>query len=229
MLFKLIPRRSFSTTTHNAKSFAKWHRGLWQSKGSSEPPYDHVTQVGDPVLRRKADPVPSDMVTSPEVKFLVKNMIDVMRKYKLVGLAAPQIGISLRILVMEFDDRSLSQYTDAERKIKEMQKLPLTVFINPELKVTKFEKKSFIEGCGSVKGYNGEVARYVEVLLSGLDQEGSSKELILNGWNARIAQHEMDHLNGIIYTDIMKRDTFSCSIWHSINEHNGRVRLSFHE
>ncbi|XP_058830957.1 peptide deformylase, mitochondrial-like [Topomyia yanbarensis] len=228
MLLHYIHRRSFSSTNQVA-SFARWYRGLWQPKLANEPPYDHVTQIGDPILRQKADLVPPEAVTSPEVRLLVKLIVDVMRKYDCVGLAAPQIGISLRILVMEFKEKLRDEFTSIEYKNKEMETLPLTVFINPELKVTNFEKKVFPEACQSVRGYSGEVSRYSEILLRGLDENGVSKELTLKGWNARIAQHEMDHLNGIIYTDIMNRQTFACTCWQAVNAHRGRVRIGFHK
>ncbi|XP_001654759.2 peptide deformylase, mitochondrial [Aedes aegypti] len=228
MLLRHLQRRSISTSSQLA-SFGRWYRGLWQQKSSNEPPYGHVTQIGDPVLRQTAAMVPVEAVTSPEVKYLVKHMVHVMRKYDCVGLAAPQIGISLKILVMEFEDRLKKHYTNAEYKIKEMETLPLTVMINPEMKITNYEKISFPESCASVKGYSGEVARYAGVLLSGLDENGQSKEMELKGWNARIAQHEMDHLNGIVYTDVMKRDSFTCTCWHAVNENHGRVRISFHQ
>uniref|UniRef100_A0A1Q3FAP0 Peptide deformylase n=1 Tax=Culex tarsalis TaxID=7177 RepID=A0A1Q3FAP0_CULTA len=222
--------RTFSTSSAQLGAFARWYQKLWRSKGSSSgPPYAHVTQVGDPVLRQKAQLVPPEAVTSPEVRFLVQAMIDVMRKYSCVGLAAPQIGISLRILVMEFKDKLRDEYTSAEYKIKEMDTLPLTVLINPELKVTNYEKKSFTEACASVKGFSAEVPRYSEVLLSGLDENGKSKELTLKGWNARIAQHEMDHLDGVIYTDVMDRKTFACSCWQAVNANYGRVQIAFHK
>lgn len=127
MFLVQIQRRNFSNTVQLASSFARWYRNLWRPGPANEPPYDHVTQIGDPVLRQKADPVPTDMVTSPEVKYLIKSMVDVMRKYNCVGLAAPQIGIPLRILAMEFKDKLRDEYNSAEYKVKEMQTLPLTV------------------------------------------------------------------------------------------------------
>ncbi|XP_055627306.1 peptide deformylase, mitochondrial-like [Toxorhynchites rutilus septentrionalis] len=224
----LNTRRSFSTTRKVA-SFAKWYRGLWRSKPANEPPYDHITQVGDPVLRLKATPVPLDAITSPEVKFLVQRMVDVMRKYDGVGLAAPQIGISLRVLVMGFDEKSKKEYTESERKIKGMKTLPLTVLINPEMKIKNYDKICFPEACMSVRGYSAEVTRYAEVSLTGFDETGVSRQLTLEGWNARIAQHEMDHLNGIVYTDVMNPKTFTCTCWEAVNRHHGRVRISFHQ
>ncbi|XP_058460258.1 peptide deformylase, mitochondrial-like isoform X2 [Malaya genurostris] len=228
MLLHSIQRRGF-TTTSQLTSFARWYRGLWEKGPLNEPPYNHVTQIGDPVLRQKSSLVPPEAVTSPEVRLLVKLMTDVMRKYDCVGLAAPQIGISLRILVMEFKEKLRDEYTSIEYKTREMNTLPLTVFINPELKVTNFEKKIFPEACQSVRGYSAEVPRYSGVLLRGLDENGFQKELSLKGWNARIAQHEMNHLNGIIYTDIMNRKTFTCTCWQAVNANRGRVSIGFHK
>ncbi|XP_055532567.1 peptide deformylase, mitochondrial-like [Wyeomyia smithii] len=229
MFLVQVTRRNISNSVPVASSFGRWYRDFWQPAPANEPPYDHVTQIGDPVLRKKADPVPPEMAKSPEVQYLIKSMVNVMRKFSCVGLAAPQIGISLRILVMEFKEKLKDEYTSAEYKIKEMETLPLTVFINPELKVLNYEKKTFPEACQSVRGYSGEVARYSEVLLRGVDENGSEKELALKGWNARIAQHEMDHLDGIVYTDLMKRNTFTCTCWQAVNEKRGRVSIFFHK
>lgn len=99
--------------------------------------------------------------------------------------------------------------------------------INPELTVTNYNKKTFVEACGSVRGYSAEVPRYEAVTLAGLNREGKPHQLQLKGWNARIAQHEMDHLNGIVFTDIMNRQTFSCSCWHMVNVKEGRLNIPF--
>lgn len=99
--------------------------------------------------------------------------------------------------------------------------------INPELTVTDYNKTIFEEACASVCGYTAEVPRYAAVTLTGLDRNGEKQELQLKGWNARIAQHEMDHLNGIVFTDIMKRQSLSCSCWHTVNVKEGQVTMSF--
>ncbi|XP_053688093.1 peptide deformylase, mitochondrial-like [Sabethes cyaneus] len=229
MFLVQIQRRNLSNTVQLASSFSRWYRDLWRPGPANEPPYDHVAQIGDPVLRQKADLVPADMVTSPEVQYLVKTMVDVMQKFNCVGLAAPQIGIPLRIMVMEFKEKLRNEYSSSEYKLNEMQTLPLIVFINPEMKVINYEKKTFAEACQSVRGFSGEVARYSEILLRGLGQDGSKKELALKGWNARIAQHEMDHLDGVIYTDLMNRQTFTCTCWQAVNEKRGRVSIFFHK
>lgn len=96
------------------------------------------------------------------------------------------------------------------------------------IKVKNYEKKVFPEGCASICGYTGDVARYYEISLSGYNEKGTHFELPLKGWNARIAQHEMDHLNGQLYTDIMDRKTFTCSSWEAVNFHNGQLDIPFY-
>lgn len=86
----------------------------------------------------------------------------------------------------------------------------------------------FVEGCASVCGYNGEVGRYQEVLLSGLNETGVPMELHLNGWNARIAQHEVDHLNGQVFVDIMEKKSFSCVTWDAVNRYGGQLSIPFY-
>lgn len=219
--------RVFTIPLRN-KSFTAWYQSLWVPK-TVKPPYTHVTQIGDPVLRRVAAEVPPEMVQSKEVQFIIEKMLHVLKKYDCVGLAAPQIGISLRIIVMHFKESVRKVYTKSEYEARQMSELPLTIFINPEMKVTNFNKKCFPEGCMSVRGYSGDVERFEEVTLTGLNEKGVQSELILKGWNARIAQHEMDHLEGKIYTDKMDRTTFKCTCWEAVNERVGRVEIPFHK
>lgn len=101
------------------------------------------------------------------------------------------------------------------------------MLINPVLKVTDYEKRTFTETCASVTGYSAEVARYNAVELTGLLESGEEKRLELSGWNARIAQHEMDHIEGVIFTDLMNRKTLACTCWEAVNDHDGRVEVRF--
>lgn len=84
-----------------------------------------------------------------------------------------------------------------------------------------------MESCESVRGYSAQVPRYQEVHVKGYDTTGKLNELLAKGWNARIVQHEMDHLNGIIYTDVMDRKSFTCSCWQAVNAREGRVYIKF--
>ncbi|XP_055387753.1 peptide deformylase, mitochondrial-like [Condylostylus longicornis] len=195
----------------------------------SEPPFNHITQIGDPILRKRASSVPEDSLQTNEVKLLIDQMIKVLRKYQLVGIAAPQIGISLRIMVMEFSEKPKDQISSVLHSSKQMQNFPLKVFINPEMKITNYNKISFEEGCASVKGFTGEVDRYEEIILSGFDIKGEKQNVNLKGWNARIAQHEMDHLNGALYIDKMNSRTFRCTLWETINANGGRIEIPYYK
>ena len=100
--------------------------------------------------------------------------------------------------------------------------------INPKIKVINAEQKVFFEGCASVCGYSAEVARSAEVQLTGFNENAEPVDLHLKGWTARIAQHEVDHLNGTIYTDIMDRKTFICSVWSIVNSSGGKTNIPFY-
>lgn len=101
------------------------------------------------------------------------------------------------------------------------------MLVNPEIRIVDYTKTVFPETCASVTGFSGDVTRYQGVVLSGVDYAGKPKQLELRGWNARIAQHEMDHIDGVIYTDVMARDTLTCTCWEAVNRHAGRVKIRF--
>jgi len=209
------------------KSLKQWYQGLWMPR-KTQPPYRHIVQIGDPVLRHKADEVPLDGINTKEFNWFIDLLIDVLHRYKCVGISAPQVGISLRIIVMEVTNREKENFSPEVVKTREVETLPLTIFINPKLTITSYNKKTFSEGCESVRGYSADVARYESVTLTGFNRKGEPQELQLKGWNARIAQHEMDHLNGIVYTDIMNNKSFSCSCWHMINVKRGQLNIPFY-
>ncbi len=139
------------------------------------------------VLRQKAGPVET---FDEELQDLVEDMIETMREAPGVGLAAPQIGVSKQVIVVEFGD-------------EEDDTIPqqLYVFVNPEIVSQSEETIAGYEGCLSVPGYVGEVERAQVVTVRGHDQFGKKKRIRAQGWLARIFQHEIDHLNGILYTD----------------------------
>lgn len=120
---------NLSTGNRRMNSFRNWYRNQWIAK-NPEPPFEHVTQIGDPVLRRLADAVPPESITSKEIEFLVNQMTKVMRLYNCVGLSAPQIGIPLRVIVMEFSDNAMEKFSKEIRQVRQMERLPLTVFFH---------------------------------------------------------------------------------------------------
>jgi len=166
-----------------------------------------VVQVGTPVLRQRATEVPATEVASDNIKELIALMWDTLEVVPGVGLAAPQIGDSRRVVVVkdppEFVER-LSEFTQVER-----DRVPIEpyILINPELTVIGTETRTFYEGCLSVEGYIAAVERFHEVGVRFLDIAGQVKRERVRGWHARILQHEVDHLDGILYVDRMDTRT----------------------
>lgn len=180
------------------------------------------------MLRKVADPLPVDLITTPEIRFLVKQMRSVMEAYNLVGIAAPQIGISLRIFLLSFGDHLKEKFKPEVYAAKEMSTFPFTVFINPELKVLDHKKVVFEESCASIVGLAAEVPRNYSVEVTATDDTGKIVHHKLTGWNARIAQHEIDHLNGVLFTDLMNRKTLRCTNWEMVNTKGGRIEVPFY-
>lgn len=113
-------------TSSQPQSFKSWYQSQWIPR-KTEPPYSHIIQIGDPVLRQKCSTVPLDAINTKELNLFLDQLVDVLRGFKCVGLAAPQVGIGLRIIVMEFHDGLRDEFTADEYKVREMEKLPLTV------------------------------------------------------------------------------------------------------
>ena len=148
-----------------------------------------IVTLPDPVLRRKARPVTR---FDADLQILVNGMIDTMRAAPGVGLAAPQVGVSERVIVVEYVEDE--EEDDAPKK--------LYVMVNPEIKKSSEATEQGIEGCLSVPGWQGEVERAMEVTVKGLTRRGQPMKVKAKGWMARIFQHEIDHLNGVVFTDL---------------------------
>ena len=168
-----------------------------------------IVYAGDSVLRAVAAPVPLSMLGTQKLRALVDEMVEVMRAAPGVGLAAPQIGVGLRVIVVEDDDESMAHLTEEERRERGRVRLPLTAIINPVLRRTSDADDTFVEGCLSVPGYGAQVARARDVEVEGLTVGGAPLKLQLSGWPARILQHECDHLAGTLYVDRMITRTFA--------------------
>lgn len=166
-----------------------------------------ISQVGDPVLRAKAAEVDAGDIGTDEFKRLLEAMIAAMRAGG-VGLAAPQIGTSLQVVVMEDPAEYSAKMPEAERLEKEREPFALTVMINPVLREVGAETRDFFEGCLSIRGYTAMVRRHREVNVSYLDENGVPQTWQPRGWAARIVQHEYDHLHGVLYTDRMLAPSF---------------------
>ncbi|XP_042352307.1 peptide deformylase, mitochondrial [Plectropomus leopardus] len=182
------------------------------------PPYSHVCQVGDPVLRSQAAAVDPAAVTGPEIQQVISTMVKVMRKKECVGLSAPQIGVPLRILALEYPERMLKESLPAEREARGLSVQPLRIFVNPRLRILDGRTVLFQEACESISGFSATVSRYLSVEISGLNEKGEAVTWQASGWPARILQHEMDHLDGVLYIDRMDSKTFININWQANNE-----------
>ena len=147
-----------------------------------------VLRMGDPVLLEVAKPVVE--FDTPELHALIRDMEDTMQHMNGAGIAAPQIGVSLRVVI--FGVGSNPRYPDAEQ-------VPYTVLINPVLNPVKDEMEDGWEGCLSVPGMRGVVPRYTRLHYTGFDQYGKPIDRLVSGFHARVVQHECDHLDGILY------------------------------
>ncbi len=167
-----------------------------------------IHQAGQPDLRRKAKSVNEDTLASKHTQDLIDLMINTLRDAPGVGLAAPQVGENLRIFIVE----DLAKYHEIVPKdvLKAQHRKPvdLRVFINPELEIVEDEQSLFFEGCLSVDGYVAVVPRAKKVKIKALDRKGRRISYTAQGWFARILQHEIDHLDGVILIDRMKTRSF---------------------
>lgn len=147
-----------------------------------------VLRMGHPTLLQVAQPVTE--FNTAALDGLIEDMFDTMAEHKGVGLAAPQIGESLRIVIFGFEKSE--RYPEAEP-------VPTTVLINPEIEYLVAEQQDGWEGCLSVPGLRGMAPRYTQIRYRGFDQAGSPIDRTVKGFHARVVQHEVDHLDGILY------------------------------
>jgi len=170
-----------------------------------------IVQTGDPVLRRPAELVPQEKFGTAELRDLVNTMIAVMQAAPGVGLAAPQIGIPLRIIVLEDEEGRMARLSNQQRQERGRVPFGARAFVNPTLKIVGDEQMTFFEGCLSVAGFAALVPRARTVEVTGFDVEGNPVQWEVSGWPARILQHECDHVAGVLYIDRMITRTFCTS------------------
>jgi peptide deformylase len=179
----------------------------WLASAGSEPP---IVQAGASVLRSPAGEVPRSLLGSKALLQLVDVMVQVMRDAPGVGLAAPQIGVPLRVFVAEDTDERMAKVSSEAKAARRRVVLPLTVLVNPVVSAASKDHATFFEGCLSVRGYGALVPRAAQVRAHGVDARGKPADLHLQGWPARIMQHEMDHLDGTLYVDRMISRSLAC-------------------
>jgi peptide deformylase len=168
-----------------------------------------IVQVGEPVLRKTAQEISREQLISRQVQDLIEHMRETMRDAPGVGLAAPQIGESLQLAVIEDRAEYHKGLTGAEMKERERTEIPFHVIVNPVIELLSDPSEAFFEGCLSLAGYMAIVSRAREVRVHCLDHRGESRIIEATGWYARILQHEIDHLRGTLYIDRMQSRSFS--------------------
>ena len=170
-----------------------------------------IATVGDPVLRERARELTVDELRSPEVQRLIDDMIETKRGLHGAGLAANQVGQALRIAVVEVEP--------GNRRYPYKPPVPLTVIVNPELQPLDRETVVINEGCLSVPDLRGDVDRFVSVRVRYLDRSGQPHDEMRRGLTAGTFQHEVDHLDGVLFLDRV-RDPTTFSTWEQFERHH---------
>jgi peptide deformylase len=169
-----------------------------------------IVTVGDPVLRRRAAEVSVDELRSPEVQRLIDDMIETMRAAGGAGLAANQVGQLRRVAVIEVRDNPRYPYKPP---------VPLTVIVNPRITPLDDETFSVNEGCLSVPDLRGDLPRHVSVRVDYLDREGEPHSDVRRGLTAGTFQHEVDHLDGVLFLDRVE-DPTTFTTWEQFDRHH---------
>lgn len=152
-----------------------------------------IIRMGHPTLRQVARPLSREEMDSEVVRLLVIDMIDTLHHAGGIGLAAPQVNQSIRLAIIEIPG--------GPSRYGEIQAMPLTVFVNPDIEVLDPQSEGYWEGCLSVPGLRGYVKRPQHIRVSAQDLQGNPFELELSGFMATVFQHEFDHLDGKLYLD----------------------------
>jgi peptide deformylase len=171
-----------------------------------------IVPAGHPVLRQVGRALDAAELRAPAMVQLIEAMRDTMRAAPGVGLAAPQVGESLQLAVIEDRPDYQSSLPEEDRRARGRVPVPFHVIANPVLTVIDAGPVAFAEGCLSVPGYAAVVARARTVRVEALDHRGQPQVIEASGWYARILQHEIDHLNGRLYVDRMDSRTFSLTL-----------------
>jgi peptide deformylase len=169
-----------------------------------------IREVGDPVLRERARELSPDELRGAPMQRLIDDMIETMRSNSGAGLAANQVGELVRVAVIEVDNNSRYPYKPP---------IPLTIVVNPEIEPLGPETVAINEGCLSVPRLRGELRRFVTVRVRYLDRDGQPHDEIKHGLTAGTFQHELDHLDGILFLDRVT-DPRTFMTWEQFERHH---------
>ncbi len=153
-----------------------------------------VARLGHPAIRTPAQAIDPAMIKSPEFQCLLDDMVDTMREYRGVGLAAPQVHLSIQVAVLEVSHHP---------RYQEMPQVPLTYLINPQVTVLDASSVDDWEGCLSIPDMRGVVPRHQQLRVVALGRQGEPLDFVASDFHARVIQHETDHLKGEVYLDRM--------------------------
>lgn len=167
-----------------------------------------IHQVGQQVLRQPAALLSMPQIRSRETRHLIEMMRETLLDAPGVGLAAPQVGVGLQLVVIEDREEYQHDLTPDQLAERDRRPVPFHVLINPELAVVDPRPLWFFEGCLSVSGYTAVTPRAAGVRVRALNEKGTPVDIEARGWYARILQHEIDHLKGRLYVDRMLTATF---------------------
>ena len=152
-----------------------------------------IAQIGDPILRKKTLNVDPHKIQSLKVKNIIKKLIEVMKLFNGAGLAANQIYYHYRICVLGIDNN---------KRYKHLPKMPLKILINPKIKILdKYNTFDSYEGCLSVPNLRGKVKRFCKIQIEYYDEHAIFKSEVINDFSSIVFQHEIDHLDGILFAD----------------------------
>jgi len=168
-----------------------------------------IVEVGNPVLRREARALSLEEIGGSEIRKLIAQMRETMQDAPGVGLAAPQVGHSIQLAVIEDREQYHKDIAPEQLAAKERRPVSFHVLINPRVVWQSGETREFFEGCLSLPEYTAVVRRAHAVKVECLDESGEARSIEANGWYARILQHEIDHLQGRLYIDRMETRSFS--------------------
>ena len=168
-----------------------------------------IAQIGEQVLRAPANELSRQDILCPKTQELIEHMRDTMRNAPGVGLAAPQVGVPLQLAVIEDREEYQKKFTPTQLSERQRQPIPFHVIVNPRIVSADNTGLEFFEGCLSVAGYSAIVPRARAVTVEYLNEHAENKRVEAVGWYARIMQHEIDHLAGVLYVDRMRTCTLT--------------------
>ncbi len=168
-----------------------------------------IVQAGEPVLRQGARTLSAEEIRLPAMRELLTHLRETMRDAPGVGLAAPQVGLGIHLAVIEDRPEYMAGIASEALAARERSPVEYVALFNPKIVSYSDESIEFFEGCLSVAGFSALVRRSRRVTVEYLDENAEPQRIEASGWFARILQHEIDHLNGRLYIDLMETRTFA--------------------